>query len=230
MPCGRRADYHPPFTDEETDFRGDLTWSLWFQRAELGPEGRCRREADYRKNFPKVWLGKDRTSSGRSASLEVCQQRRMTWWLVPQRDLQEVAGRAHDHWPHDVEGLHASFRCPEVFAPAWQPDPQGPWSPAICRGRGPPRQVGPRLHPAPLQLLPPPPPTPSGPGLDGRWGHLAKLAFGLSPSQGESSLLSGLRSTDLGLERTRHHFQNARTAFLPIPPILQTLDTKIQRG
>lgn len=67
---------------------------------------------------------------------------------------------------------------------------RGPGLLPSAGGETQPRQVGPRLRPAPLRLLPPPPPTLSGPGLDGRWGHLAKLAFGLSwPSVSPHSAL-----------------------------------------
>lgn len=125
------------------------------------------------QNLP--WPGEDRTSrmqSGRSMSLEVWQHRRMTFWLVLQRGLQEVTGRTHGLRKPSSPQMLRSFT-PHSGALSSSPR----LGSQICRGPGvlpseegkfQPGQVEPELHPVPLRLLSPPPPTLSGPGLDRR--------------------------------------------------------------
>lgn len=115
-------------------------------------------------------------------SLEVCQPRRMTYWLVLQRGLQDVAGRPHGlRRPIGPKMLRRFTPRSGTLSSSSQPGSRR------CRGPGVPpsegelrsSQEGPELHPALLTLLSPLT-TLSGPGREGRGGHLAKLAPGPS--------------------------------------------------
>lgn len=127
--CAEEPALSSHFSDEETDSQGGITCSQQ-------PKGRSYGDTDDRKNFPITWLGKDGSH--------------MRWELhvtggVPAEADDLLAGATERppgcgreapwpqkaHRPQDVEAFLSSFRRPELFLPARQPEVQGPRSPAV---------------------------------------------------------------------------------------------------